>query len=327
MARTNEEIKVGIMVILASILFLTALVLVGGVNLFRKKKVTYTTYFKFAGGLEPGTFVRFGGLKVGSVQAAQVDPEDSTRIRVLLRVADGTPVRANSKARVSSLGFLGENYVEVSPGTRDAALLPPGSEIASVEIVQLAEVFNNVNNITLNANKLVNDLDDRFLALSDNANQLINNLNAVSGPENRQHLNAALANADALLAESRPRLTRSLANLETASDKLGPTIDSANTTISKTSALADHMNALVAENRKEIHDALLRLQTSLRDAQRLVNNLDDTLENNRGNLEEILENLRISSQNLKQFTDTVKQRPFSLVRIKAEKDREPPTGK
>jgi phospholipid/cholesterol/gamma-HCH transport system substrate-binding protein len=327
MARTNEEIKVGVMVILAGILFLTALVFVGGVNLFRKKKVTYTTYFKFAGGLEPGTFVRFGGLKVGTVQAARIDPEDSTRIRVTLQVADGTPVRANSKARISSLGFLGENYVEVSPGTRDAAPLPPGSEVASVEIVQLAEVFNNVNNITVDANKLVNDLDDRVLILADNANQLVNNLNAVVGPENREHLNTALANADSLLAESRPRLNKTLANLETASGKLGPTVDNANTTISKTNTLADHLNTLVAENRKEIHDVLLRLQTSLQAAQRLVNNLDDTLENNRNNLDETLENIRISSQNLKQFTDTVKQRPFSLIRVKTEKDRLPPSGK
>ena len=56
-------------------------------------------------------------------------------------------------------------------------------------------------------------------------------------------------------------------------------------------------------------------------------NLNDTLESNRGNLDESLENIRVSSQNLKQFTDTIKQRPFSLIRIKAEKDRLPPTGK
>ena len=58
----------------------------------------------------------------------------------------------------------------------------PDSEVPSQEIVQLAEVFNNVNNITVNANKLVNDLDDRLLVVTDNFNQLIGNLNAVVGP-------------------------------------------------------------------------------------------------------------------------------------------------
>jgi phospholipid/cholesterol/gamma-HCH transport system substrate-binding protein len=327
MAHTNDEIKVGVVVALAGILFLSALVFVGGVNLFREKKVAYTTYFKFAGGLEPGAFVRFGGLKVGTVQTARIDPQDSTRIRVTLQVAGGTPIRSNSRARISSLGFLGENYVEVSPGTREAELLPPGSEIPAVEIVQLADVFNNVNNITVNANKLVNDLDDRFLVLADDTTQLINNVNAVFTPENRGHFNSALANADSMLAESRPRLNNTLANLETASSKLAPTIDSANATIGKTDAMVGHMDALILDNRQQVHNVLRRLESSLADAQRTINDVDDTLQGNRGNLDETLENLRVGSQNLKQFTDTVKQKPFSLIRIKTQKDRLPPTGK
>lgn len=327
MARTNEEIKVGLVVAVAALLFLTALVFVGGVNLLRKKKVEYTTYFKFAGGLEPGSIVRFGGFKVGTIRSAALDPEDKTRIRIVLQIDPGTPVRSNSKAHVASLGFLGENYLEISAGTRDAALLPPGSEIPSVEIVQLGDVFNNVNTITLNATKLVNDLDDRILALSDNTNLLIKNLNAVVSPENTEHFNSALANADGMLKESRPHVEKTLDNLQTASGKMAPTIDNLNGTIDKADKLTGHMDTVVVENRKQIRDTLERLQTSLAEAERMINDLDNTLGANRGNLDETLENLRTTSQNLKQFTDTLKQRPYSLIRIKAEKDRVPPTAK
>jgi len=327
MARNNEEIKVGVVVVVAALLFLVALVFVGGVNLLRKKKVEYTTYFKFAGGLEPGSLVRFGGFKVGTIKSASLDPEDSTRIRVVLEVDDGTPIHTNSKARISSLGFLGENYLEISAGTRDAGPLPAGSEIPTVEIVQLADVFNNVNNITVNATKLVNDLDDRILALSDNANLLIKNLNEVVSPENKEHFGSVLANADGMLKVSRPHMEKTLANLETASGKLSPAIDNLNGTVSKANKLTDHLDAVVVENRKQIHDTLLRLQASLADAERMINDLDDTLGANRGNLDETLENIRATSENLKQFTDTLKQRPYSLIRIKAEKDRMPPTGK
>jgi len=327
MARTNEEIKVGVVVVVAALLFLVALVFVGGVNLLRKKKIEYTTYFKFAGGLEPGSLVRFAGFKVGAIRSASLDPKDSTRVRIILQVDDGTPVRTNSKARISSLGFLGENYLEISSGTRDAAPLPAGSEIPTAEIVQLTDVFNNVNNITLNATKLVNDLDDRVLALSDNANQLIKNLNDVVSPENKEHFSSVIANADGMLKESRPHMEKTLANLETASGKVSPTIDNLNGTIGKANKLTDHLDAVVVENRKEIHDTLLRLQASLTDAERMINDLDDTLGANRGNLDETLENIRATSENLKEFTDTLKQHPYSLIRIKAEKDRLPPTGK
>ncbi len=327
MARANEEIKVGVVVVVAALLFLVALVFVGGVNLLRKKKIEYTTYFKFAGGLQPGSLVRFGGFKVGTIKSTSLDPGDSTRVRVVLQVDTGTPIRANSKARVSSLGFLGENYLEISAGTRDAAPLPAGSEIPTVEIVQLADVFNNVNNITVNATKLVNDLDDQVLALSKNSNELIKSLNGVVSPINKDHLNSVLANSDAMLKASRPHLEQTLANLETASGKMGPTMDNLNGTIGKANKLTDHLDGVVVENRKEIHDTLLRLQTSLADAARMINDLDDTLGANRGNLDEALENIRATSENLKEFTDTLKQRPYSLIRIKAEKDRLPPTGK
>jgi phospholipid/cholesterol/gamma-HCH transport system substrate-binding protein len=327
MARTNEEIKVGVVVAAGALLFLVALVFVGGVNLLRKKKVEYTTYFKFAGGLEPGSLVRYGGLKVGTVETAALDPADSTRIKVVLQVEPGTPVKTNSRARISSLGFLGENYLEVSPGTRNAATLPAGSEIPALETVQLSDVFNNVNNITLTATKLVNDLDAQVLVLSKNSNVLIDNLNDVVNAENKEHFNSVLANSDEMLKQSRPHIEKTLANLETVSGKMSPTIDNLNGTIGRTNKLTDHLDAVVVENRKEIHDTLLRLQTSLTEAERMINDLDDTLGANRGNLDETLENIRATSENLKEFSDTVKQHPYSLIRIKAEQDRLPPGGK
>jgi phospholipid/cholesterol/gamma-HCH transport system substrate-binding protein len=327
MAKKGEEVKVGGMVVLAFILFLAALVFVGGVNLLRRTRVTYTTYFKFAGGLEPGAFVRFGGLKVGTVQSAQIDKEDPTRIRVGLSIKPGTPVRTDSQARISTLGFLGENYVEISPGTKDAAILPPGSEIQSAEIVQLADVFNNVNNITLNANKLVGDLDQRVIQLSGNANQLINNLNALVGENNRAHIQSAINNLDAMLAENRPHLKSSLANIDTASAKLPAAIDNANQTLTTTKTLATNLNSTVEENRRQIREALVNLRASLVQAQRLMGDMQDLLDANRGNLDESLENIRVSSQNLKEFTDQVKRQPFSLIRVKTQKDREPPIGK
>jgi phospholipid/cholesterol/gamma-HCH transport system substrate-binding protein len=327
MARIDEEIKVGAVVAVAAVVFLVALVFIGGVDLLRKKKVEYTTYFKFAGGLEPGSLVRYGGLKVGTIKSASLDPTDSTRIRVGIQVDPGTPVKTDSKARISSLGFLGENYLEISSGTRDAAPLPPGSEIPAAEIVQLADVFNNVNNITVIATKLVNDLDDRILVLSDNTNQLIKNLNDVVSPENKGHFSSVLAQSDDMLKESRPHIDKTLANVESATGKMSPTIDNLNGTIGKANKLTDHLDAAVLENRQAIRDTLQRLQTSLADAQRMINNLDDTLGANRGNLDETLENIRATSQNLKEFTDTLKQHPYSLIRIKAEKDRVPPGGK
>jgi phospholipid/cholesterol/gamma-HCH transport system substrate-binding protein len=327
MAGRQEEVKVGAMVIFAAILFLSALVFVGGLNLFGKKKAEYTTYFKFAGGVEPGNVVRFGGLKVGTVERARIDPENSTRIKITLQVAVGTPIRTDSEADISTLGFLGENYVEISPGTLQAPLLHPGSTIPSKEIVQLADVFNHVDAVTVNANKLVSDLDTRFLVLADNANQLIKNFNGVMTPENQAHLKSFLSNLDATLAETRPQLRQTMANLQTVSAKIGPVADNANKALDQVDRLTGNLNKVVGENRTAIRQDLLELRQTLLTAHRLMVHLDDVLQANRGNLDETMDNVRLSTQNLKQFTDTIKQQPFSLIRIKTRKDRMPPFGK
>ncbi len=44
---------------------------------------------------------------------------------------------------------------------------------------------------------------------------------------------------------------------------------------------------------------------------------------NRQHLDVSMENFRVSSENIREFTDTIKQRPYSLVRIKNPPDRKP----
>ena len=48
--------------------------------------VSHHAYFKFSGGVQPGTAVRYGGMRVGTVQRVRIDPGDSTRIEVDLNV-------------------------------------------------------------------------------------------------------------------------------------------------------------------------------------------------------------------------------------------------
>ena len=327
MAQRSEEIKVGSLVVVAVLLFLGTLIVVGGVNLLRRKQVNYVTYFKFAGGLDPGSVVRFAGRKVGTVQSAEFDPHDTTRIIVRLKVLANTPVRTDSTAMISSLGFLGDNYVEISAGTRNASLLPPGSEIPAKEVVEVADVINNANALILNANQLVGTLGPKLGTVADTANQLALNLKKMTGPQAQQHLDRILANVDEMLVETRPPLRRMLANLDAASAKVGPGIDKADVTLDNATALTKNLNQVVVENRTEIHQVLLTLRSALVDARRLMANLDDTLQANRDNLDETLENIRATSQNLKQLTDTLKRKPNSMVFYKEAKDRQPPVGK
>jgi len=86
-----------------------------------RSSIPHRLYLKFSGGVQPGTPVRYGGLRVGTVQSVRVDPGDSTRIEIDLIVDREAPIKTDSVARLSSLGLLSDYYIEISTGTPQAA--------------------------------------------------------------------------------------------------------------------------------------------------------------------------------------------------------------
>src|SRR5690348_17650886 len=114
----REQVWVGLFVLVAAALLVGTALSVAGV--FSRGTIPHRAYFKFAGGLEPGAPVRFGGMKAGSVQAVRVDPQNPTRIEVDCTVGRDIPLKTDSVAKVTSLGPLGDNYVELNTRTRNA---------------------------------------------------------------------------------------------------------------------------------------------------------------------------------------------------------------
>src|SRR5690242_138345 len=115
MTPNRERVMVGAFVVIAAaVLSVTTVAVWGGLG---RSGVSHRMYLKFSGGVQPGTAVRYGGLRVGSVQSVRVDPNDSTRIEVGFIVDRDAPIKTDSVARLSSLGFLSDYYIEISTGT------------------------------------------------------------------------------------------------------------------------------------------------------------------------------------------------------------------
>src|SRR5271157_4551054 len=145
MSSKREQVWVGLFVLVAAALRIGTVRSVAGA--FSRGNIPHRAYFKFAGGLEPGAAVRFGGMKAGSVQAVRVDPDDSTRIEVDFNVARDIPLKADSLAKIASLSALGDNYVELTAGTRQAAAAAPGSVVRSIESTSLGDIGDMVGKL------------------------------------------------------------------------------------------------------------------------------------------------------------------------------------
>ena len=97
--------------------------------------------------------------------------------------------------------------------------------------------------------------------------------------------------------------------------------------LQKTSAEAnqtlDHVDAMIGENRPDVHQAVLELRQSLATVGSLTGQLGQTVDVNSPQIDEVLDNLRDVSENLKEITDTIKARPYLLIRSSPPPEHKP----
>src|SRR5579864_6936078 len=130
MSPKTEQTLVGLFVLVAGAILLVAVFAINGA--FGSTARTYHSKFQFAGGLEPGATVRYsGGPKVGRVESVRVDPQDPSKIDLTFSVRSDLPVKTDSKVKIMSLSPLGDNHLELIPGSDQASNAPDGSLIAS----------------------------------------------------------------------------------------------------------------------------------------------------------------------------------------------------
>jgi len=319
MGSKSEQAMVGLFVLIAAgVLIATVFALSGA---FGGSTASYRAYFPFAGGLEPGASVRYaGGPKVGRVEKLQLDPKDNSRIEITFSVRPGWPVKTDSHVKIMSLSPLGDNHLELVPGTDKAALAPVGTTLQAEPYVDFNALTAKINDLAPRAQQLLTTLNDRATELKvtvDRVNDLLND-------QNRANLAGTLAETRGMIAENRASVKSTVQHLSSASEKLEPLLQDLRKTSAQANETLSHVDSLIGENRADIRQAIVELRKSLTTIDDLTGRLDQTLDVNSDNIDELLENLRHVSQNLKEFTNTIKTRPYTLIR--SNNPREHKTG-
>ena len=313
----REQVWVGLFVLAAAALLIGTVLSVAGT--FSRGNIPHRAYFKFAGGLEPGSAVRFGGMKAGSVQAVRVDPGDSTRIEVDFNVARDIPLKADSVARIASLGALGDNYVELTTGTRQAVAAAPGSVVRSTESMSFSDLADMAGGLQPMVQQALQTLNQRL----NEVQVTVARANDLLSDRNRSNISAALGNASSMLAESRPKVSATLTNIQTASARLTLLLDDLKKTMAQANDALGHIDAVVLENRQDLRSSVAELRRTLLTASSVVDQLDRTLDYNADNIDQTLENVRVTTQHLKDLTETLKRRPYTLIRADRPRERKP----
>lgn len=319
----NTEAKVGTFVIVCLMLLGVTVYYVGNEQ-WGRHLTPYKTYLRYAGGVSAGSEVLFGGISVGRVTTVRSWNQDPTKIEILLEVKEGTPVNQKSVAKLGSVSLMSNPALSITTGTQDAQRLRAGQVIPSQETVSLDDMTRKLSGIADNAADLIAQVQGELKGISGQAQTLLANLNDATGPTNRKQLAEILQQVNSMVAQQSPKIDRITDQVllvsqdaDSAIKKIGPLVD-------HTDAAVANVNSTIDQLRDPIREDLAQLKTTMEQAKNLMSSVQAVVRGNDDNLHETIENLRVMTENLDQLTDQVKQRPWSLVRIRQPKDRQVP---
>ena len=319
----SDEAKVGLLVVVALAVFVTTFLYVANVQL-TGATTEYRAYFAYVGGLDGGSVVRYGGRKAGTVRSVQSWPDDMTKTEVVFQMRAEIPVNEQSVATIASLNALGQNYLEITPGSIDAPRVKPGGVVRSTEALTFSDLTRKVSEVADGAVELMARIDEKMTVVADDMHSVLVNLRELSGAENQRQIARMLRNSNALLETQTPKVDQVTSQLiETLEEVERLAADFRHVARGADETLGG-INRTIEETRVPLADSLTQLEGTLADARVVLADARALLLLNERNVTEIVDNFRRASEEIGALSADLRQRPWTLLRVRPKPDRQVP---
>lgn len=191
--------------------------------------------------------VRYRGIRVGKVQAIELDPRDVRNILVRISVNSAVPVTRGTTAKLGYQGVTGIAHILL--------------EDSGADQVPLRSVDGEPARIAMHSS-LIEELSDAGGATLRQARDFLANANQMIDSENRQHLATILANLEAttantnavarelkrvLAADNQRLLNATLAHTEQAAAEAGPLLVESRQLMTRLQRVSDKLDLLLGE--------------------------------------------------------------------------------
>ncbi len=224
----------------------------------RGDRLTVQARFPDVAGLDRKAAVRIAGVRVGKV--ARIDLEGREALLTLSLDPD-VRLYADATARVSSIGMLGDKYVEIIPGTPGAGPLPANAVLTGGS----PPTFDDVLRI---ATDIGGDVKQVTEALRE----------SMGGPQGAEKLNEILDNIRELTASlkllveaNQGNVNATMVNFREFSETLKEELPRI---AEKINRLADSLQDVVGENREDLHGSLANIHDLTERLKTTANNLN-----------------------------------------------------
>jgi phospholipid/cholesterol/gamma-HCH transport system substrate-binding protein len=249
--------KIGLLMIVALIILGVFIIKIEDIPVGeRGERFVVEARFASAAGIDRKAAVRIAGVRVGKVEEVRLDGSEAV---LVLSLDPEVRLHEGASAQVTSMGMLGDKYVEVLPGDPSAPPLPPGVELGGTTSPSFDDVMRAADEIGADVKEVTAAL--RGSIGGDRGADTISEI-----VENIRELTASLK---LLIEQNQVNVNETTANFRDFSATLR---DELPVIAEKMNRLADQLSGVVDENEDNV-------QVSLENIRELSVKLQDTADN------------------------------------------------
>ncbi|NKB66871.1 MAG: MCE family protein [Candidatus Latescibacteria bacterium] len=319
MATKAQKVRLALFFLVSSSILLLFVLMIAGAHLF-KTRTLYSIEFRnqSVGGLKPGAQVNFEGITIGRVEDMEISQTDIGTIIVYIAIDPdraGRAITTSTRAVINNRGLTGIKSIELTPGSGAGEPLPEGAKIPP-------------------GDTFLGSFEERAEILTNKIEEGLNRAISLLKEENRAQVARILENvggltqqANSALADNRPQIDSTIANLNLASRELAgaaqalhASIDTLHQLIAgpRTQQTLSNLQALVAQTRRLVEGPVPQLIASLHqtstDIDRTFLHVDQTMQQSRNSFINAMQDVEEATENLRETTELIRDNPSILIR-------------
>lgn len=251
-------------------------------------------------GLSEGGEVHFNGIRVGEVTDLNLDPRKGDQVIARIRVDATTPIRVTSRAQLEPQGITGLNYIQITAGDPNSAILKTQYPDNKVPVIQsqpspIAELLSGSGTV------LAQTVD------------ALNRINRVLSDDNVRSFSTSLKNIEALTSELEARKGM-LEQLEQALTKANAAIEEYQKLGASTRQLVEtDGRAAMANINQAAEEAQQAVASINRSATGLERPLGDFATTGLPQLQQSIQQLDEATRSLQALIDDVRASPREFI--------------
>ena len=158
MKTNNRNIRVGLFVLLATLLLVLALYFIGNKQNLFGNTFRINARFYNVNGLMTGNNVRFAGIDVGTVESVEIVNDSSVKVTMVIERKIQPYIRRNALASVGTDGLMGNKLININSGSKSSPPIQEGEELQTLRPVEIDDMIRTLGTTNENIKVITTNL-------------------------------------------------------------------------------------------------------------------------------------------------------------------------